>query len=343
MTAYKRFQTVLWLVFFQAFNFLSLTISQPVNAQNILPPESYESWSACEKQDYLWNNGVLATHYKNEAGTSDPASGEPRPALAPVDFLGLLLGIMHVKTDVESDFAPFGWKKVLHRRAVVAKVKFVADPDSPFTGIFAGSPCGLLRASLTSAPGDDKYNPGIAWKALVDQQISHNVSALVSLEGQGQNFNFFANEFSNVVHPSDKITLKIAAKIFRRASRHPQKLSVRSFAQVDSKGLKVVNALSPVRLFFVGDSSVQMPSLPVRDFRDDFAKIPAGSVIFNVYAVQETDADSVTADDVDLNFDDPSYRARAVKVGSLISTSVFVASSFGDEGLFFRHERFRGE
>jgi len=305
-------------------------------------PKDFESQSACAKQDYLWNSRVLPTVYDIKK----------LPRLEGAGGLSLIWGAMlnklRIKMDYLGDQAPEGWKKPLHRRSVLAKAQFIASENSPFSGLFQGAPCGFLRLSLTADPAKNEYNPGLAWKAFVNGKPSANISALVSLDGQGENFNFFANEFSNIVPASDKLKLKIAARAFRTTSKHPHKIGAQGFAELTSSGQVPEKIHHPVRIFFVPDPSLsqRLPTQPARDFRPelmDESLLKEGSPIFHLYAVNDPNPDSVTAEDVDQSIDDAALRARAIKIGTIVGNSGFKASHWGDDGIFFNHRRFRNE
>lgn len=304
--------------------------------------KDFELQSACAKQDFLWNTRVLPTVYESNK----------LPRLEGVGGLSLIWGAMLKKLGTKMDYlgdqAPDGWKKPLHRRSVLAKTQFIASENSPFSGLFQGAPCGFLRLSLTADPGNDEYNPGLAWKAFIDGKPSANISALVSLDGQGDNFNFFANEFSNIVPASDKLKLKIAARAFRTTSKHPHKIGTQGFAEFTRSGQVPENIHHPVRIFFVPDPSLskRTPAQPARDFRPELmneSMFTEGTPLFHLYAVNEPNHNSVTAEDIDKAVDDAALRARAIKIGTLVGNSGFKASLWGDDGIFFNHRRFRDE
>ena len=58
----------------------------------------------------------------------------------------------------------------------------------------------------------------------------------------------------------------------------------------------------------------------MRDFREELSRIPEGAVLYEVWACSAEGAE-------------PRH------LGRLKTTSRFVASRWGDEGLFFRHQR----
>lgn len=294
---------------------------------NPLPPE-YESWPAAQKQDFLWSQNILPSKY------------DQLPPLKKIDVPGLILTILKIKMDRLSDEAPPQWTKAIHAHGSVAKVKFVSTPDTPFTGLFKGADYGLLRLSVTGDPADRGFAPGLALKLFVNGQPSENVSALVSLSGQGKNYNFFAHEFSNIVPEEKNLGPKFINLIFRRVSKYPRRLYLQGFGGIDQNGHKESVPYYPYRIFLVPNAKVQFAESPLHDFRDDLATIPSGTSLFSVYAVApQRVGDDANVDAADA-IDQPGYRQNAQCIGSIETTSEFVSSFYGDSRLFFRHQRF---
>lgn len=235
--------------------------------------------------------------------------------------------------DRRSDQAPGRWEKAIHAHGSVAKIKFVPTADTPFTGLFRAVDHGLLRVSLTGDPSDRGFAPGLAIKFLVDGQPSENISALVSLTGQGKNYNFFANEFSNIVPVVRQIGPKLINLIFRRVSRYPTKLSMEDCSRIDQNGEAVASPHAPEQIFLVPTPAVQQSEQP-HDFREDMVTIPVGTTVFDVYGV---DPHTIAGDATTTE----GYRQQAQLIGHIATDSEFVASFYGDSQLFFRHQRFR--
>jgi hypothetical protein len=290
-------------------------------------PADYEAWNACDKQEHLWVNGAMRTEY---------AEGE-RPALVPIDVLGLVSNILWKKVRDRTDVAPAGYEKPLHPYAAMAKVNFVPTSNHSFTGLFKGNECGLLRLSVTGDPADRGFAPGLAWKAFVDGKPSENVSALYTLTGQGNNHNFFANELSQYVQQEVNESLGTSL-IFSMVTSKPTLLRVDDMAKVNQDGSAVSSVKAPTQIYFVPTNQVagRFASTP-HDFRDDLTELPAGTTVYDVYATTQDIRTSIF----------PSLtrryaeqrRASAVKVGSLKTTSPFTTSQFGDTGIFFKHQR----
>ena len=293
------------------------------NAQDLgeLPVE-YPSWSAAKKQDFLWRERILKSQY------------DSLPPLKKIDVVGLFLTALRKKMDRQSDEAPVDWDKAIHAHGSVAAIKFVPTKTSPFTGLFQGADYGLLRMSVTGDPSDRGFAPGLAVKFLVDGAPSENFSALVSLTGQGDNYNLFAHEFSNIVPVVNQFGPKLINLIFRRVSRFPTKLYLQELGQLDQRGGRIAEPHYPTQIFMEPSQAVQFPDSPPHDFREDLATIPAGTFLFSVYAA---DPAKVNGDATD----NPDYRQQAQLIGQIQTTSEFVSSFYGDSQLFFRHQRFQ--
>ncbi|QLY24720.1 hypothetical protein [Bdellovibrio sp. KM01] len=288
-------------------------------------PANYKALSACEKQDVLWKL-IQESAYKQLPEYK---------ALGLTQIIGMGRQEVTIKGSRFDDFAPKGWTKFLHARASITKVKIVPHQNK-YSGLFQGADCGLLRLSLTSAVKSGRpVAPGLALKLLRDGTFSTNVSALVSLDGQGQDFNFFKYSMSNIVPIGTSIGQKLVHKIFLDASPYPEELAIREFAELDQKGRSVAVATSPRQVFFVPSEKLAFSSDP-HDVRKDFVTIPVNTVIYQIRAVSEKYKDFKYAD----------YSAENVKVllqdselvADIVTTSEFISSSFGDEGIFFRHQ-----
>lgn len=287
-------------------------------------PNEYESWMATQKQDFIWNQRISVSQY------------DQLPPLKKINVIGLFLTPLKTKMDRLADEVSPRWTKAIHAHGSVAKVQFIAESQSPFTGLFKGADCGLLRLSVTGDPADRGFAPGLALKFLVDGQPSKNFSALVSLTGQGQNYNFFAHEFSNIVPVVPKFGPKAINLIFRRVTKYPTKLSLQELGQVDQHGQVENIPLYPEQIFLVPNPALQFPASPPHDFRADLATIASGTPLFSVYAI----APAATSGEAIAQRED---RQQAQSIGSIITTSEFIASFYGDSQLFFRHQRFQNQ
>ena len=292
----------------------------------------------CAKRDALWSK-VLATRQ------SAPAE------LRPVSVLKLMPQYLRNKVDWRGDEIPPGHKKAIHATGVVAKVRYEGIPDHGLTGLFAAADvCGLLRMSLTQPPGD--IAPGLALKLFVDGRPSENVSALVALDGQGKNYNFFAHDMATMVGPSAQIKGRISSLLFRFVTRHPRALGLSRFAMVSPEGAMVTAPRYPYALYFVPDDSVQRRFTkeehnPLEDLLTITPEsLGSGSgILYEVWApVPEANTKAAAQAALDRAEEGQDRRKDGSRlVGRLRLEARPEASTFGDESLFFVHERYEGE
>jgi hypothetical protein len=197
---------------------------------------------------------------------------------------------------------------------------------NPYSGFFQESALGLMRVSLTYRPYEKGVAPGIAFKFLQDSKSSLNVSVLTSLDNQGQDYNIFKKPFTNIVAPSKSISAKIIAYLFKRAAKRFNGVSVAHFSKK-----------APMALIFIPKEILKFPSRPARDFREDLKSLSSGRVIMDVYAMDLPRA--MSFDELALLPVEKRLKL-ATMVGSIGLDSRFVSSEFGDNGIFFFHERF---
>ena len=284
------------------------TCSLEVARADIMLPKNYESLSACDKQNYLWNNKILPTQYST------------LPELAGLDFFGFNSTDMHPTVERISDEMPIERIKHIHKRGVVATVAFEADANTPFTGLFKGASCGLLRTSVAVAPNFiTPMVPGAALKFFIDGRPSRNFPFMPSLDGQGKNYNFFAFSFFTSIAEPKNFALKLLKVIFERVSKEPGKLSLNHLATFTQTGEKEPMRLAPEVMELAPTAAIQTLESPARDTRLDALAIPAGTEMFEVY--------------------DWTNGNRGMRLGKIVTTSNFVASQWGDDGLFFKHQR----
>jgi len=289
-------------------------------------PSDYESWTAKRKQEYIWNEKIIPSRYTE------------LPPLTKIDIVGLFLTSFKVKMERFADQANRGWKKAIHARASVAKTRFIPTENTPFTGLFKGSDYGLIRLSLTRDPSSSDFAPGLAMKMLIDGHPSANFSALVSLTGQGKNYNFFAKAMSNVVPVVHEFGPKLINWMFRRVTNFPTKLYLEEFAQLDQTGNKEAQPFFPYQIFLEPNSILKFAETP-HDFREDLATISPGTTLFSVYGVNPEKL-AEDAKQIANIVDRDDYRQKAQLIGKIETTSEFIASLYGDDLLFFKHQRF---
>ena len=289
-----------------------------------LSAANYNTMTACAKQDYLWNK-VKTTEYKELPKFSK---------FGIIQLMGMTLQELSKKKDIHSDFAPKKWKKYLHERGVMAKVKFESTGDHDYTGVFQGSECSLIRLSLTFRPTKSRdVAPGLAFKVLRDGHESANLSALYRLEGQEKDYNFFAHPLSNIVPIAGGIGPKLIHSLFKRVSDYPEEILLDHMANIDEHGKKAAKVVAPRQLFFVPNPKLSFSSKP-HDVRKDILSIESGTKLYDIYAFTDNKFNYFDYEPEHIT----EFLGKAQKIGQITTTSEFVVSEFGDTGIFFRHE-----
>ncbi len=309
--------------------FFTIIGSSTLSARAELP-KNYKSLSGCQKQNILWRkieNSEYLTYPKLKN-------------LGGFQLLKMAFQKMSEKTNKFSDLAPIGWKKYLHARGVMAKVKIIIPDEfekSPYTGIFQGAECALIRLSVTYNPKKESkaFAPGLALKILRDETHSANISALYTLGGQGRNFNFFENALSNIVPTGDELGMKLVNKIFKRVSKYPEQLNTYDMAQFNNQGSRESQVISPRQIFFVPNPQLAF-STQMHDFRRDLVTISKGTTLYDIYALDRSEQD-FTYDEYTLDMI-PKFLKKSKPIARIVTDSKFILSSFGDDRILFRHE-----
>ena len=296
-----------------------------------LLPKAYQAKPATDKQTELYEN-VSAVPY-----TDAEFRGHKSPNIA-VQLLKLT-NIRYLKKSftLENDEFKRPKVKMIHTFGSVASVSFRVTKDSPYTGLFEkisdddqGVPA-IIRVSLAKLP--PSYTPGFALKLLVDGKKSQNIFSMFSLDGQGDNYNFFANSFESKIAAPKGADLKFLAGFFKKTlvrlgSDHadPTLQSTTDLAKVKKDGNPVAKgtAKSPFSLVFEPTAEAQMPTEKLdandglRQRLSDSSKFHKGLVLYKVYTRS-------------------SEGAEKEELGEIVVVEPFVASKYGDQQLFFQH------
>ncbi|MCC6278273.1 MAG: hypothetical protein IT289_10200 [Oligoflexia bacterium] len=275
---------------------------------------AYEALSARAKLQHLWGN-VVSSVYSGRLPTKAP------------NLLKLLKCsfLMESFTTVSDELpANRGREKAIHTYGSVAQISFRPTNQTKYTGLFRTGAIGLARASL--AVQGTPFTPGMGLKFLVDGRPSENLQIMYSLEGQGENQNFFANEFSNIVEPPKSLKLKALGFFFGRAAKalgksrldNERTITLSQMAAVEANGTSVSQPVAPYQLIFRPTAEVQMNPHDRTDVRERLALFKPGVVLYQVFARESVDG-------------------PLLEVGALVLESSFVASAYGDQNLFFKH------
>lgn len=276
-------------------------------------PLDYQELSAIEKLDILWNENLVPNEYNVVPEIQ---------SLGLFDLVKLMSKSFLAKSfDHESDEMPEGRVKLLHPFGSVVKVEFIPSPKANTSGLLKSGAMGIARLSLAGNPNLMGYTPGMGLKLLVDGKPSVNLHVMNSLSGQDDDQNFFALEFSNIL-PKPPFYLTLLAQAFTRVKSPPTELNVNGIARVNSSGelVKNENIKNVYQIVFRPNPALAIASDTQKDFREELSQIPSGSTLYSVFTRRHAGS-------------------NLVKVGYLVTRSEFVASRYGDENLFFQHQR----
>jgi hypothetical protein len=280
---------------------------------------AYQALDAEGKLDYLWTQ-VTGTEYRHGLPTDGSNPVEQLLALAPAFLRVTFLN--------ESDFMPVGRQKVIHTFGVVAQTDIEILPNSKYTGVLKSGAASVTRMSLASLTGS--FSPGIAVKALVDGQPSINFLANFSLDGQGSDRNFFRNALCTQIPEPRGWILKQGARAFRHAlttfADAPDselRLPLAEAASMRRDGSREKYPVIPEVLCFEPTEAMRAWHVAHAedDFREELLRLPAGTELYTIRAQRPHSAWET--------------------IGSLRLRSAPVASQFGDQELFFQHQRNR--
>lgn len=275
-------------------------------------PCNYQDLSSEEKRELLWDE-IVKSHEE-----------DPLPQFTGTSFgevLAKLKGLFNLKPtfDYTSDELPEGRIKIIHANGSVGKIAFVPATGHPFTGIYQTGGIGVARLSLATPPSDDNYIPGMAIKILVSNHPSLNLHVMNLLEGQKENWNYFAKEFSNHISHPTSWTLSAIEKIFEWTRDPANNLPLWHLAAWTSEGRINSIPVFPERIYFRPTSMVKdlIPENSREDFRTSLLQVPMGP-IYEVFG---------------------EYQGTEYHVGTLMLESQLFASTYGDKHLFFQHQR----
>jgi hypothetical protein len=248
----------------------------------------------------------------------------------------LSAGLLKPAFDNGGDEMEPGRKKLLHPYGAVAKVEFrrVAE-DTGYTGLFSGGSItanpGIARISSGGAESVlGGFVPGMGLKffvqgaASIDLHVMHGMNAQnVDTEGRNPFARPFSNEFQK---EGATLFIKAGMKLFDLVHNPSNMLPLDQTAYRDWNGASAQAPVAPRKVVFE-------PTPEVKATADAFVRAHRGVDHRVVLAV-------VTKSAGEGEKGIPLYTVRNDQggvLGTLVATSPFVPSRFGDRQLFFRH------
>lgn len=301
----------------------------------------FSELTGVEKRDYLFDQGIRPTAYG--AKLPDVVGGQ-------IQFTKAALQTHHqhslpeTLTRVGDEFEQ-PTLKLFHTYGATAKVAFVPDSNTPYTGIFQQGAPGLARFSYAGPVSGVGVVPGLGLKFLIDgDHPSENLVVMCKLDPQ-ELFPFpphnsvFQNAFTNILpHPINPVMI-IVKHAFETVVQSGKGLHqpVDNLASVLPTGDPVPPAQvrAPHRLIFSPQQKVKTASRPNLDFRLDLAQnIPSGTEVYDIFSLDQADEDQLEAQGIT---GVEKLLPHAKKIGVVVTQSEFIASAYGDHRLFFKH------
>jgi hypothetical protein len=288
--------------------------------------------TAIEKRDYLFEAGIRATAYDSGALPDVHLGVVEFASAAATSFVHQLLRetITRVSDELE---APK--HKLFHTFGTTAKVRFDPEPGTGYTGLFAEAAPGLARFSYAGPVVGIGIVPGLGLKLFVDgDHPSENGVMMRKLDPQWDR-SVFHSPFTNILPAPAGINLIMQGVQHRfesvvedgRGLHQP----VDNFARISVNGVVVPTEAirAPFRVILAPTPAARAAHDGQLDFREDLARnVPAGTVIYDVLGLDE--AASFQGDIEEL-------AVHAPRIGTLTTESEWIASSYGDHRLFFKH------
>lgn len=221
---------------------------------------------------------------------------------------------------------PVGRSKVIHTQGVHCLFNLEVTSDK-FTGILqAGNQTGIVRmGSATSLDSTTPFKtpimPGLGIKFPRSRVRSASFVALRD-SGPGGPWDFFDSVFTNHAKPAAAL---MALNKFQQASGCISMVGLSDVCTYTQEGKKVSSPVFPFELMFE-PSAIHLPNQKKSNaaLLKELSSIPVGSEIFKVNAY---------ASPADM------LKGNKIPVGRMTTTGTCYQSLFGDEHLFFRHQR----
>jgi hypothetical protein len=275
--------------------------------------EQYVAATALEKRDTLW-----ALIEESRYATLPPVEYSVIRNTFRILNLRLLTQAFRRTEDVRPPRT-----KAFHPYGTIAMIRFVPEGQHPYTGMFATGFVGLARLSL--AMDVTRYGPSTAIKLLVDGQRSQSILMDQALDPQASR-DFFERSPTNVTLTPSSFpigTFWWLINWWLSFVADPLYQPLDQVAAVTSTGKTVTSPHAPYQILLFTPPELHFLPDTTEDFRIALGRIPAGTLLYRVFA-------RGTRDETDKLY-----------IGSVLTESEFVASDFGDRVLSIPHTRQR--
>merc|ERR1711997_333898 len=250
------------------------------------------------------------------------------PVFAVPNTAGIMMEAVNTAFDNQWDTMPLQRVKYIH--SIGAVCKFTIDiSQSPYTGMLKdGKHTGIVRLGSGNTDISDGKGvaPGGGIKFMRTGRTSANFMVLNSLSG-GPSYDFFKLTLANHIPSESGLAIAVFIKKFKQASKCPGKVGLRDLTMYDQDGNEETDPKFPFKLSFVPTGKVHFNEEPagedvIKNFYQQFLdKIDEGTELYSVVAHASPDDEAGT------------------ELGKLVTADKCHLSQYGDEKLFFQHQR----
>ena len=243
-----------------------------------------------------------------------------------------------------------GRRKFIHQTGLIAQARLdtTGYESHPFTGLFRGAEHCLMRCSLakrhSQGSSELKNNtPGIALKVFRDGCHSGNMVAMYGVDGQ-HSWNFFRYPMTTAVGSATEFKTKLLGKKFAQAGMFPGRNGMSDFA---SRGAPKNDTYGDATNFpFVVE--YHPPQELSEQFNDEMTDEMmqhnpdemAGHKHMKSQLSTISPGDVLFLVKVWSNPWEKESGAQPTTIGRIILKTNFIESSYSDDHLFFKHQRY---
>ena len=315
---------------------LAAAFEQHSNA--VYSEAGYQALSAAEKHEIVWSL-IEATKGKIGEGTTGMAMATSA-FVESHDFT-----MEHYGDEIQE-----GRRKFIHQTGLIAQARLdtTGYESHPFTGLFRGAEHCLVRCSLAKRHSQGtsalKNNtPGIAVKVFRDGCHSGNMVAMYGVDGQ-HSWNFFRYPMTTAVGEATSFKTDLLGKKFALAGMFPGRNGMSDFA---SRGAPKDHTYGDATNFpYVVE--YHPPQELSERFGDEMTDemMQNNSDILAGHKHMKSEMSTLSPGDVLFMvkvFANPWEKengAQPMTIGRIILKTNFVESSYSDDHLFFKHQRY---
>merc|ERR1711936_503544 len=292
------------------------SLSSSCDSNTTASSTEYVGLTAAEKMQLLWSKCL--------------ESRTPADWFTTKQLMGMFLESMCPTFQAQGDEMPwekrllsYGWRnKYIHTVGTVGQVEWRDLGSHPYTGIFQGATQGIVRFSLAIEPSNTAKSttPGMGLKFLRDGKDSANLVAMYSVNGQ-DSWNFFKNDFTNHIGALGAALIPLEVK-FSEATNYISECGLSDWASYGEDGVMASSLSFPFMVRFQPTREISFPDEYVNDFLVDLTSVPAGSTLYQVWALDVPQ----------------ELGGTETHIADLVLTSDMTTTTWGDKNLYFRHQ-----